>query len=211
MFKKVGRWVYRSLAAIGLFAVIVTSMPISEFLARPLRLEAQVKPAQAIVVLGGGAFKEGLPTVSSLVRAVYGFSLFRDGHASRLLLAGGQASPDFGAEGLAMKKLLADIGASPNVLATEDRSTRTYSNAQESARILHAQGAAHVLLVTHPNHMLRATRTFEKAGLVVYPAPIPWDRLSLELTRPKLGRLTLLQDVLYEYAALALYWWRGWL
>ncbi|MFQ5842860.1 MAG: YdcF family protein [Thermodesulfobacteriota bacterium] len=211
MVKKIGRWMEGLFAMIGLFAVIVVTIPISDYLARPLRLKAQLRPAEAIVVLGGGAFKDGLPSISSLVRAVYGFSLFRAGYAPRILLAGGRPSPERGWEGLAMKKLLVDIGASPKLLETEDRSTRTYSNAKESARILQTQGATHVLLVTHPNHMLRAKWTFEKAGFTVYPAPVPWDRLPVKRIKPEFHRLTLFYSVLYEYGGLVLYWWRGWL
>ncbi|MBI4488392.1 MAG: YdcF family protein [Deltaproteobacteria bacterium] len=211
MSKNVRRWISRVLATIGLFIVVVVTIPISKLLVEPLRLEAQIKAAEAIVVPGGGAFEDGLPSISSLARAVYGFSLFRAGYTPRLLLAGGQASPEFGREGLTMKKLLQDLGASVKALETEDRSSRTYSNAQESARILKKQGATHILLVTHPNHMLRARWTFEKAGCTVYPAPIPWDRLSEKTLRPSIGRIVLLHNVLYEYAALLLYWWRGWL
>ncbi|HBA38738.1 MAG: hypothetical protein A2W66_12175 [Deltaproteobacteria bacterium RIFCSPLOWO2_02_56_12] len=211
MIKKIGRWVTAIFTMIGLFSTVIVATPISEYLAQPLRLEAQLKSAEAIVVLGGGAFKDGLPSVSSLTRAVYGFALFRAGYAPRLFLSGGQVSAESGLEGLAMKKLLQDIGASPRVLETEDRSTRTYSNANESARILQPQGVRHILLVTHPNHMLRARWTFEKAGFTVYPAPVPWDRLAPIWGRPSLGRFQLFHNVLYEYAGLVLYWGKGWL
>lgn len=211
MIKKIGRWVTAIFTVIGLFSTVIVTTPISEYLAQPLRLEAQLKSAQAIVVLGGGAFKDGLPSVPSLTRAVYGFALLRAGYAPRLLLSGGQVSAESGLEGLAMKKLLQDIGASPKVLETEDRSTRTYSNANESARILQPQGVRRILLVTHPNHMLRARGTFEKAGFTVYPAPVPWDRLAAIWGRPSLGRFQLFHNVLYEYAGLALYWGKGWL
>lgn len=211
MLKRIGRLISGLFTAIGLFAVIVVTTPIAEYLARPLRLERQLRSAEAIVVLGGGAFKDGLPSISSLLRAVYGFSLFRSGYAPRLLLAGGRPSPERGWEGLAMKKLLQDIGASPEALETEDRSTRTYSNAKESARILKTQGVTRILLVSHPNHMRRAKWTFEKAGFTVYPAPIPWDRLPMKPLKPEFRRFTLFYNVLREYGGLILYWWRGWL
>lgn len=73
------------------------------------------------------------------------------------------------------------------------------------------QGVRHILLVTHPNHMLRARWTFEKAGFTVYPAPVPWDRLAAIWERPSLERFQLFHNVLYEYAGLVLYWGKGWL
>src|SRR3989304_571893 len=92
MIKKIGHWVMAIFTMIGLFSTVIVTTPISEYLAQPLRLEAQLKSAEAIVVLGGGAFKDGLPSVPSLTRAVYGFALFRAGYAPRLLLSGGKVS-----------------------------------------------------------------------------------------------------------------------
>lgn len=211
MFRKIGRWISGLFTAIGLFAVIVVTTPIAEYLSQPLRLDRQIRPAEAIVVLGGGAFKDGLPLIPSVVRAIYGFSLFRAGYAPRILLTGGQVRPESGREAMAMKKLLEDIGAPAKILETEDRSTRTYSNATESARILKPQGVTRILLVSHPNHMRRAKWTFEKAGFTVYPAPIPWDRLPGKGEIFSMGRIGLIRSVLHEYGGLVLYWWKGWL
>lgn len=211
MFFKLRLWTTRILATLGLIVLVVVATPVADYLAQPLRLEAQLRTAKAIVVLGGGAYRNDVPSMASLARAVYGLSLLRAGYAPRLLLAGGRARPDAGMEALAMKNLLEGIGASAKILETEGRSSRTYSNAVECARILQPQGAMRILLVTHPAHMLRAKLTFEKAGFTVYPAPIPWDRLPTVRAMPRIGRIALLYDDLYEYGGLVLYWWRGWL
>ncbi|MFQ5930614.1 MAG: YdcF family protein [Acidobacteriota bacterium] len=209
MFKRTVQWTKAAFTALGMLVVIVLSTPLSEYLAQPLRLQGQPRRAQAIVVLGGGAFQDGSVSISSLARAIYGYTLFRAGYAPRILLSGGRATPEDGREGLAMKNLLLDIGAEPGLLEIEDRSSRTYSNAQESARILQPQGTTRILLVSHPNHMLRAKWTFEKAGFTVYPAPIPWDRLTEK--KVSIDRIGLFLSTLHEYGGLVLYWWRGWL
>ena len=79
-----------------------------------------------------------------------------------------------------MKNLLQDIGVESRLLETEARSTRTYSNAQQSAKILQARGTTRILLVTHPNHMLRAKWTFEKAGYTVIQLPYPGIALPIK-------------------------------
>ncbi len=211
MFRQLRLWVVRILATLGLAVLLVVVTPVADYLALPLRVEGQLRSAEAIVVLGGGASRDGVPSMASLARAVYGLSLLRAGYAHRLLLSGGRARPDAGLEALAMKKLLEGIGASSKVLETEELSTRTYTNAVESARILQPQGATHILLVTHSSHMLRAKLAFERAGFTVYPAPIPWERLPAVRAKPRLSRIGLLYNVLYEYGGLVLYWWRGWL
>lgn len=211
MLSRLRPWFIRILAALGFVFLLVVATPVADYLAQPLRIEGQLRSAEAIVVLGGGAYRDGVASMGSLARAVYGLTLLRAGYAPRLLLAGGRARPDTGLEALAMKKLLEGIGASSELLETEERSTRTYSNALESARILQPQGATHILLVTHATHMLRAKLAFERAGFTVYPAPIPWDRPPTTRAKPRLGRINLLYNVLYEYGGLVLYWWRGWL
>ena len=110
-----------------------------------------------------------------------------------------------------MKRLLLEIGGDPEKLETETRSTHTYTNALESARILQPQGVTQILLVSHPNHMRRAKWTFEKAGFTVFPAPIPWEQPSFDFIKISPKRICQLWDVLREYGGLALYWWRGWL
>jgi len=211
MWRKLGRNVTFVFAAVGLLSVIVVTTPVAEYLARPLRLEPDLRSAEAIVVLGRGAFGDDAPSLASLARAVYGYTLYHARYAPRLLLSGGRAVAESGREALAMKRLLEGVGAQPSGLQTEDRSTRTYSNATESARILQPQGVKRVLLVTHPNHMWRAKRTFEKAGFAVYPAPIPWDRLPEEWGVLHIHRIVLFYNVFYEYGGIVLYWWRGWL
>ena len=211
MWRKLGRGITFIFAAVGFFTVIVIATPVTEYLARPLRLGPELRKAEAIVVLGGGAFRDDVPSLSSLARAVYGYTLYHAGYAPRLLLSSGRVQPESGWEALAMKRLLEGIGALPTVLETEDHSTRTHSNATETARILLPQGVKRILLVSHPSHMWRAERTFEKVGFTVYPAPIPWDRWSEDWTELSVERVVLLYRVLYEYGALLLYWWRGWL
>jgi len=211
MIRSIWRRTQHLLVLTGLAVWLVVTTPVADYLARPLRLAPELKQAQAIVVLGGGAYADDVPSASSMERAVYGFTLLRKGYARRLLLAGGRARPHTGMEGPAMKKLLEEIGAAAKQLETEERSTRTYGNATESARILHPQDARQILLVTHPNHMLRAKLTFEKAGFIVYPAPVPWERLSAGNFELRFGRIPLFHNIVYEYGGLALYWWRGWL
>ena len=211
MIRSIWRWTQHLLVLTGLGIWLVVATPVADYLAQPLRLAAELKPAQAIIVLGGGAYADDVPSASSMARAVYGFTLLRKGYAPRLVLAGGRARPHTGMEGPAMKKLLEEIGAASKQLETEERSTRTYSNAAESAQILHPQRVKRILLVTHPNHMLRAELTFEKAGFIVYPAPVPWERLSARNFELRFGRIPLLQNIVYEYGGLVLYWWRGWL
>jgi uncharacterized SAM-binding protein YcdF (DUF218 family) len=210
VLRRIRRSIVVLFAVVGLAGAVIVATPAAEYLAAPLRLEPELRPAEAIVVLAGGAFRDDVPSISSMARAVYGYTLYRARYAPRLLLSGGRVRSGTGWEALSMKRMLEGIGAPSSALLLEERSTRTYGNALESARLLLPKGVKRILLVTHPNHMWRAKRTFEKAGFTVLPAPIPWERMDRE--RPvAVSRIGLFYSVLYEYGGIALYWWRGWL
>jgi uncharacterized SAM-binding protein YcdF (DUF218 family) len=67
---------------------------------------------------------------------------------------------------------------------SEERSVDTFTNAQESRRILAAHGIRTIYLVTHAWHMPRARLAFEHAGFEVIPAATAFTRP--QPTEPKL-------------------------
>ena len=54
----------------------------------------------------------------------------------------------------------------------ESQSRDTQENAQQSFRLLSAQGITRIGLVTDSWHMARSVRQFERAGFVVTPIPM---------------------------------------
>ncbi len=80
--------------------------------------------------------------------------------------------------------------------------------------MLRAKGVRQFVLVTSPVHMRRSLDVFRLEGF----DPVP----SVSLTRaehlrppplllPNCGSLEISQEAIYDYAAMAYYWWRGWL
>ena len=59
MFRQLRLWVVRVLATLGLAVLLVVATPVADYLALPLRDEGQLRSAEAIVVLGGGAYRAG--------------------------------------------------------------------------------------------------------------------------------------------------------
>lgn len=173
--------------------------------------------AEAIVVLAGGrstgAPEYGGDTVKSttLVRLRYGVRLHRK-TGLPLLFSGGVV----GDEALAEAALMAaaareEFGVAPRFVETESRNTA--GNARHSAELLTAAGIRRVLLVTHANHMLRATRAFEHYGLEVVPAPTRYvnrDTGPLELGDflPDGRALVFARMALHERLGVLWYRWR---
>lgn len=176
------------LVLLALAGLLVLSLPpVGRALLAGLEVHPPLEPsllrqsrAGAIVVLGGGrrhrAPEYGADTVSceTLERLRYAARLYR-ATGLPVLVTGGTVYGEALSEALLMKEALVDDFRVP-VQWTEERSRTTWENAQESARLLGADGVRRVLLVTHAAHMPRAIDAFQSAGLEPVPAPTGFHR-----------------------------------
>ncbi len=141
---------------------------------------ADLQKAQAIVVLGGGRYRDPpeyeLDTVSepSLVRLRYAARLQRK-TGLPILVSGGLPDGGSVSEADAMKRALEeDLGA--RVQWVEGQSNNTNQSARDAARLLGAAGIQRILLVTHAWHMPRSVISFSREGLDVIAAPTAFNR-----------------------------------
>lgn len=173
------------------------------FAARPLATAR----ADAIVVLGGGAYRDAPEYVgadnvrpATLERLRYGAHLQRLTHLP-LVVSGGYAPGMASSEAQLMKRALEEDFGVP-VAAIEDGSINTAQNARLSRAAFPYKT---IVLVTHAMHMQRAKTQFERAGFKVVPAPMGFlseRSLAYVLSDfvPTLQGLSDSHDVLYEAA-----------
>jgi uncharacterized SAM-binding protein YcdF (DUF218 family) len=175
---------------------------LTPWLARPLFVAEDVRPQPFIVVLCGGCRFSGRLSESTCARVEHGVRLFEQGLAPRLILSGGRWAPHRPACAPRMQALALALGVPPEAMIVENRSASTAENAREVARLLRAEAAPSILLVTGPLHMRRAKLCFEKLGVHVACAPTPatGHRSSL-----------LVKEVLHEYLGLAYYRAHRWI
>lgn len=181
-------------------------------------LEIERAPeAQAIVVLGGGV---ALPTPQAPVtvgptadRAWFGSLLHRADKAPLILISGGGEPP----EAPLIKELMTGWGVPADRIAIEPASLNTRENANESRRMLAAQGIDEILLVTSAMHMPRAAAAFSKSGFQVRPFPVGFRSLPPVDTSPRIVQLlpnadalAATSEALLELVAWAYYRLRGW-
>ncbi len=195
----------RVVEGIGRRALRAGLDPLGRWLGAPLVEPADLVPAPVIVVLGAGIRSTGRLSATSRERVRHGVALLRAGLAGTLVLSGGPRRPGRPPVAPALAALARELGAPPEVLQVEDRSSRTAENAAFVAALLGASDVREILLVTTPLHMRRARRCFERHGLRVHPAPIetPADEES--------GRASLLSQALHEWLGLTYYRLRGWI
>ena len=176
-------------------------------------LEISALPAaDAIVVLGGGAFK-GAPEYGG--ETVKYFTLERLRYAARLqktsglplLVTGGRPEKGTPEAQLMAQALRADFQVKPHWQETE--SNTTADNARLSARLLLPAGKRRILLVTHAWHMRRAAASFRQAGFEVIAAPTMATRTDAELAPfdllPAATGLVRSYHALHEWIGLAWY------
>lgn len=158
--------------ALALAAVFVLAYtPLAGAISRRLDSYPEPRPADAIVVLGAGAGRDGVLSNQSLRRLVGGLVLYRRGLAPRVIVMGPgyQGSP---IEGEIRAALAREVGIPADALLVEGRGLTTRAEAALAARLLMEKGMQRVLLVTSAQHMRRARLLFERAGVEVVPAPV---------------------------------------
>lgn len=184
---------------------------------------APLEKADAIVVLGAGVRFDGTVQGHTLERLVYALRLLGEGYAPVVIMTGGNPDIPELSESGQMARVARELGFSPEKFIVETEAKRTSEQARAVAGIVRARKMKSVILVTSPAHSYRALLAFHKAGIEAIPGatdpalkppppPASWWGWWFALTPGKATyRLNLAGVVFYEYVALALYWWNGWI
>ena len=136
--------------------------------------------AQAIVVMGGGVlplapeYGEAQPRAETAARLRYGLWLARQ-TGLPVAFTGGRGWAVHAAQTESEATVVSrvaqqDYGVALRWLESDSRDT--FENARLLAPLLQRDGVQRIALVTHAWHMPRSVAAFEKAGLVVIPAPM---------------------------------------
>ncbi len=186
--KKLSLWV---LTATTVLLLAFSTEVASSLLLRPLESRYPPWPANAprvdaVVVLGSG-IREAAPDEggraaldqTALTRLVAGFSLSRS-LGVPIIVSGGRTWREGGSETEAdvAARVLGRLGMPAGMVMREGKSTTTWENAREVARLIAGNNSTgyrgsirRVALVTSAWHMPRAMLAFQRAGVECIPAP----------------------------------------
>jgi uncharacterized SAM-binding protein YcdF (DUF218 family) len=173
-------------------------------------VKSNLQKADVIVVLEGGMYPGGELPWFSLMRTVKGVELYKKGYASKIMFSGctGHPNPLHIPEENGMARVAVNLGVPPQAILLEDKSTRTYENALETAEMMKENNLTTALLVTSASHMKRSMLSFEHAGIKVFAAPVePVEMYVYD----SMERLLFFRAVMREYAGLVMYKVRGWI
>jgi uncharacterized SAM-binding protein YcdF (DUF218 family) len=203
--RKAGRYFVRLLAVIGFLYLLATVTPIDRWCLARLSGSSTDPPGEVLIIPRADAVRDVIG-LSTYWRSVYAVRAWRAGGVRDIVVCGGS---DNGEVSIAerMRDFLLSQGIPPPAVHVEASSRSTRENAINSKAILDQLGGRKVLL-TSDYHMLRAYRTFRKAGFDVQPRPIP-DAAKQISSWP--NRWPVFMSLCVETSKLAYYFARGWI
>jgi uncharacterized SAM-binding protein YcdF (DUF218 family) len=177
-------------------------------LAEPLRIVEAPRPADAIVVLAGGVGESGQAGGGHQERVKMAVELYQRGFAPRMVFESGYVFAF--EEAVIMRDLAMSLGVPSEAIVLETQGRNTYDQIIRVRDVLRARQWRRILLVSSPYHMRRALLVWRKQApeIEVVATPVPKSQFYAHARGANLDQL---RGLAREYAALAAYWWRGWL
>ena len=192
---------FRAVGVAALACILLTEFtPISNQIARNFEYRHPLRPADLIVVLGGGVEKDGRLSDGALQRIIHGIKVYHQHLAPRILFSGSQFEGT--AEASVAGQLAETFGIPSTQILRETNSNTTREEAVHIAPRLRAEGVKVIILITSSPHSRRAAQLFEKSDFRVISSPA--DNATDNAISPG-ARLLLMRDVLKEAFGIAYY------
>lgn len=199
----------RLLAAAILVLGLLTLTPLAYYYGNPLRETSRPQPSDAIVLLSHGQVDDQWLSPEGAQRVWAALQLYKAGLAP-VVISSGSSHHGFDQAALQARWLIL-AGVPSQAIIVEDKSSRTYESGVEVSEILKAHGCKSLVIVTSDLDAPRVRGVFRKLG---------YSNLSFQQVPefgPPAGTLyyhsgwRAFYHATYEYAALALYKWKGWI
>ncbi|WP_075859705.1 YdcF family protein [Carboxydothermus pertinax] len=153
------------------FLIATWFLPLNYYLALPLTIKENPKPADAIVVLSGGLTKKGDLGESTKERLNLGINLWKNDYGRYLLLSGGSFTKE-PKDASVMAKDALKKGVPAEALLLESSSENTYENVLLTTNIYYQNRWHRILVVTSAYHTRRVKTMYTDRGvkvIVIYP------------------------------------------
>ena len=128
------------------------------------------RPADAIVVFGARAYRDGRPSDALADRVRTACDLYHDGYASRLIFSGGPGDGEI-TEPEAMRRFACSLGVPSEAVILDEQGVNTDATVRNTCGLFRALGLRRVLAVSHFYHLPRVKMCYRRHGVVVYTVP----------------------------------------
>jgi uncharacterized SAM-binding protein YcdF (DUF218 family) len=130
----------------------------------------QRRQVDAIVVLGAAQYN-GRPSPVLRARLNHALSLYREGHASRIIVTGGMGRGDTTSEATVGHRFLVNHGVPSEAVIVRPQGRSTQASMTAVGEWLEEQGLHRVLLVSDPFHMFRLRMEARRTNVEAYTSP----------------------------------------
>lgn len=134
------------------------------------------RPADAVVVFGARAYKDGRLSDALEDRIRTACNLYRDGLAKRLVLSGGKGDGPV-TEAEAMRNYAIKHGVHGEDIFIDNQGVNTEATVRNTTPLFQQWHAKRVLAVSHFYHLPRVKLAYQRAGLEVCTVPAHQHRL----------------------------------
>jgi uncharacterized SAM-binding protein YcdF (DUF218 family) len=195
-------------ALLAVSYVLLFETPLVWIVAEPLRINETPQAADAIVVFAGGVGESGQAGGGYQERVKQAVDLYHKGFARHMVFSSGFVFAFPEAE--VMRTLAMANGVPPEAITLESQAANTYENVAFVNDIARQRGWQRILLVSSPYHMRRAVLTWRRTApaINVIATPVPASQFYSHTRGASLEQI---RGIAQEYAAMALYRWRGWI
>lgn len=224
---KVIRFYIKVMATIATIFVILAFTDIPYYAYHSLSLQNQqiATKADVIVLMGG----DGMPSPNSLMRVYFTSKVAKEYESAKIVIAMPLNEEDSTYQLDLMASELCKNGIDSSRVLFEYKGYNTRSQALEIYKMFSRNQK--LIIVSSPEHMFRAVKTFEKVGFSFvgsFPTfEIPSDEKMLKSKKKDVAEEVEIQDltlrynvwsymqyeirVLREYLAISYYWLKGWI
>ena len=188
--------------------VLVFQTPLLWTLASPLQIVDAPRKADIIAVFAGGVGESGRAGGGYQERVQHAANLYLAGYSSHLVFSSGFVFAFQEAE--VMRDLAVALGVPPEAIILERQASSTYENVIYTRDIMIENNWEQLLVVSSPYHMRRAMLTWRKQAPSFQIVSTPVSE-SQYYAHERTASLEQIRGIVWEYAAIVVYWWRGWL
>ena len=188
--------------------VLVFQTPLLWTLASPLQIVDTPRKADVIAVFAGGVGESGRAGGGYQERVQHAANLYLAGYSSHLVFSSGFVFAFQEAE--VMRDLAVALGVPPEAIILERQASSTYENVIYTRDIMIENHWEQLLVVSSPYHMRRAMLTWRKQAPSFQIISTPVSE-SQYYAHEQTANLEQIRGIVWEYAAIVVYWWRGWL
>ncbi|MCH7492397.1 YdcF family protein [Patescibacteria group bacterium] len=193
----------------SLILAAATFTDLNDVLAKPLIRDEEPKPADVIIVLGGGVVVElDILPWGAQERVRRGVELYKEGLASKIIVAGGLVEGQTYTESQFLREYAEFFGVPSANIIEDNKSLDTYENAIYSMRAMEINEWETAIVVTSDFHTKRACRVFEKQKGNIICVAVPVDP---SFDNNYFRNLIEFRSILREYLATAFYSFKGYI